>query len=175
MYPEVLGISVSLTEDIHRESPKIPFRFPPVGDPRGWTVTPQCLSVLHALVKNNLQAVQLLWVMTGIPNMYKRLPVRKLLQSDQPPPYTQIQALGPYNFNSTNQRGRKNRGRGERGHLGRLPNHISPIRPVILPRRPNRRCKRNRPTGRRRRCPHGLSAHQDLHQRNCHTNNHQER
>ena len=53
----------------------------------------------------------------------------------------------PYYFKAPDQRGREYRG-GRRGCLRRLPSHLSPRRPVILPRRPNRQYGRDRPTGR---------------------------
>ena len=41
----------------------------------------------------------------GIMTLYKRLPIGKLLQSDQPSPYTQGHAEGPYYFKAPNQQG----------------------------------------------------------------------
>ena len=78
----------------------------PAGAPRDRTVTPQCSVVLQAIVKNNMQVVRILRLPTFIPTLHDQFFIGKLLQSDQPPPYTQGQAEGPYSFKAPDQWGR---------------------------------------------------------------------
>ena len=62
--------------------------------------------MLHTLVKNYLQEFYVLLVPGKKPTLYEQLPIGKLLQPDQPPPYTQGQAEGPYYLKSPDKRGR---------------------------------------------------------------------
>ena len=59
-----------------------------------------------------MQELHLMCVPSGKPTLYDMFPIRKLLQPDQPPPYTQGQAEGWYYFKAPDNGG-ENTGVGE--------------------------------------------------------------
>ena len=83
---------------------------PPSGAPRDQTAMPQFLAVMHTLVKDDTKEVHLMSMPISKPILYDCLPIGKLMQPDQPPPYTQFQAEGQYYYNTPNQQGQTYRG-----------------------------------------------------------------
>ena len=102
-FTEQVYFILSLEHD--KESHKPPSMPPPTGATRYMISVPQLFPVLNALVEKDRQEVHLMPMPRGKPTLYKRLTTRKLLQPDQPPPYTQRQVEGQYYFKAPGQRG----------------------------------------------------------------------